>query len=193
MIRFYEPDNVMKFASRSPGFDENFITYVDLPWSFISSGLTVTIFALEPRYGGSKDDRFIVNRHSTHLIYGSVFGASVWGKNNLYAKAFQELIGSTRLYLLDTVKHYFFTGDISQSHALARKTYKDNARIYLPWVKQELELIKPDVVIALGRDVEKLFKLNSIDCEYIRHPANGGLVDTQKMLRSLLTERRKND
>ena len=101
MIRFYEPDNVMKFASTSKGFNKKYITYVDLPKSFISSGPTVTIFGLEPRYGGAQDDRFIMNRHSAHLIYGSVFGASVWDKNNLYAKAFQELIGSTRLYLLD--------------------------------------------------------------------------------------------
>ena len=189
----YEPDNVMKFASRSPGFDENVTTYVDLPCSFNSSGPTVTIFGLEPRYGGSKDDRFIVERHSTHLFYGSVFGASVWNKNNLYYKAFKELIDFTRLYMLDTVKHYFFTGNIKKDHDHARDTYKANSQLYLPWVKQELELIKPDVVVALGREVERFFKNNSIFCEYIRHPANGGLGDTQKKLRSLLTKWRKNN
>ena len=56
-------------------------------------------------------------------------------------------------------------------------SYEDLVQICIQHLKREIEIIKPRIIICLGRDVEKefnrfkhLFEINGVKISYLQHP-----------------------
>jgi len=127
---------------------------VDLPIWFgdVSSKNRIIFLGLEPRdteakYNIEKKDNF---------IFATPFGIEFWNEKNKYFKSFKSVLKPNDLfvYFTDVVKHYEVKSTKNKSDINARALFWEKAVLEenLEFLNQELNLINPTHVIALGGD-----------------------------------------
>ena len=145
------------------------------------------IYGLEPRGTDSKFNVEVVDKH----IFATPFGCDRWNLNssiarkpqNKYFTAFYELICRDDSFILfsDIVKEYHlksnkFTHESKMEHDKnARKYFKEGVKKYEEMLFNEIEMVKPNNVIALGSLAKNTLDLLGVEnVKSVRHPSYGG-------------------
>lgn len=146
---------------------------VDLPITFGSENATyrLAILGLEPRDSNSK---FNINR-SGKFVFGTPFGIEYWTEKNKYFKCFEDLLNRNDcyVYFTDVVKEYEVKLTKGESDKNARKAFwiKASNSENISFLKNELDIIKPTHILALGNDTFKFLKgIFGNKVLLIRHP-----------------------
>jgi hypothetical protein len=146
---------------------------VDLP---VSLGLDTAIFriailGLEPR-----DSHWKYNiERITPYVFAAPFGIDRWTEGNKYYKSFNGLINrdDCYLYFTDVVKEYEVKDSKRSGDIHARKEFWKKASNIdnIKFLREEMELIKPTHIVALGRYSYRFLKANFGNIVYpVTHP-----------------------
>lgn len=125
---------------------------VDLPIWFgdVSSKFRVFFLGLEPR---DSDAKYNIEKKD-NFIFATPFGIEFWNERNKYFKSFKSVLMRNDLfvYFTDVVKNYEVKSTKNKSDINARSLFWKKAVLEenLEFLNQELNLINPTHVIALG-------------------------------------------
>ena len=130
---------------------------VDLPF-YVDKGKsqTIAVFGINPlRNNRDWNGRGAKNVSNSFLL------SSAWAKHAGYCQLpnkqlFSSLEGNFNLYLSDIQKWFFKTPDGKPSHEIAAFS---NLNIHRQIVDKEIEIIKPDFILLLGRQAAELFDI----------------------------------
>lgn len=149
-----------------------------------NSKIKIVVLGLEPR-----DTNSIFNIEKIgNKVFGNPFGVNRWNPKssirykpqNKYFDVFRLLLDRNDVFLLfsDAVKTYEVKENNAESDNYARKIFRKEFENQKNMLLQELDLIKPTHILALGRDTYKKLSSSEINQKYkifhIRHPAQGG-------------------
>jgi hypothetical protein len=131
---------------------------VDLPIWFGDQEkikLKVMILGREPR--DSHDKYNIEVNDDNGYVFGSPFGIEYWSEKNKYFRSFKTLIRNKEIlsYFTDVVKTYEVKDSKSESDFSAKVNFWSHAESdinNLEFLKQEVDLLGPDLIIGLGND-----------------------------------------
>ena len=145
----------------------------------------ILVFGREPR---DSDSLFNVERVGDK-VYGATFGADRWNSKSSikkqpqlkYLNVFDRIISNDNFFILfsDAVKffHMIYPPNDDRNDKHAESNFKQYFLEQVPHIKQEVDIIQPDIVLALGADSYKACSKH-LDLNYnvahIRHPSNGG-------------------
>jgi hypothetical protein len=152
---------------------------VDLPIWFGNPSkvkLKVMILGREPRNSHDKYNIEVRNEHK--FVYGTPFGIEYWTEKNKYYRSFKNLIRNDEIltYFSDVVKTYEVKQTKSESDLQAKvgfwkKAELENANVV--FLKTEVDLLKPDIIIGLGNDSHNFLKkhfASSFNVKKVIHP-----------------------
>lgn len=152
---------------------------VDLPVWFGDPASTnrIVVIGLEPR---DTDKEGILNiERDGRYVFATPFALE--RPRGPYYSAF---FGATQnltsfIYFTDVVKTYDVSGSKRHDDKVARKEFNQKAQIEKEFLLKELDIIKPDKVIALGNESHR-FLTNHLSGKYevlkVRHPSQGGAI-----------------
>ena len=131
---------------------------VDLPIWFgnpKTAKLKLMILGREPR--DSHDKYNIEVKYDSKFVFGSPFGIEHWNEKNKYYRSFKNLIAKQDIltYFTDVVKTYEVKSSKSESDFSAKVNFWSHAETdlnNLEFLKQEVDLLSPDIIIGLGND-----------------------------------------
>ena len=164
---------------------------VDLPVWFGNpeSKIRVVIIGLEPR-DTDKTGKLNIER-SGDFVFGTPFALE--RPKGPYYSAFWDIINNDNalFYFTDVVKEYHVIDHNNKNinDKLARQCFLENAEKGKDFLLAELNIIKPNLIIALGN---KSFNfMNSfLNKDYIiklvRHPSQGGAIKAREQLSEIL-------
>jgi hypothetical protein len=171
---------------------------VDLPvWygDFANSSKKVMVIGLEPR-DTDLSGRLNIERYE-NIVYATPFALEI--ENNKYQKAFTELNlhNDFFVYYTDIVKTYNVTKNKKVDDKSARGNFIALAQQGAEFLLQEINLVKPDIILALGKECEKVLKKlmenESVDIKYVRHPSQGGQNIAQQNIKEIIEMLTKRD
>lgn len=151
---------------------------VDLPIWFgdpLKAKLKVMILGREPRNGHDKFNIEASNEHN--FVFGTPFGIEYWSEKNKYYRSFKNLIKNDEIltYFSDVVKTYEVKQSKTESDLHAKVGFWEKAELEndsLVFLKTEVDLLNPDVIIGLGNDSYNFLKkhFKSFDVQKVIHP-----------------------
>ena len=154
---------------------------IDLPVWFgdIHSKNRILIFGMEPR---DTDKKFNIEKVDNRVF--AVPFALESGKGKYYRSFLELLKKDVFIYFTDIVKDYEVKSKVCKKNndLNARKLFTEKANGYKDFLKKEMSLLNPSIIIALGNETEYFLK-NFLEDEYkkilikITHPAawHGGV------------------
>ena len=169
---------------------------VDLPiWfgDFPTAKVKIVFLGLEPRH---THDKYNIEKVGNY-VYGTPFGVEHWKSENTYYKSFSVAINDQNVfcYFSDVVKEYVVKStDNKKSNDKFNRDWfceraNDNTR--KAFLRHELKIISPDIIIALGNDSYcflKAFLGDKYNIQKVRHPAHGGSEEAKDQLSKLETK-----
>ncbi len=151
---------------------------VDLPIWFGDPSkvkLKVMILGREPRNSHDKFNIEVSNEHN--FVFGTPFGIEYWSEKNKYYRSFKNLIKNDEIltYFSDVVKTYEVKQSKTESDLHAKVSFWKKAEMEkdnLVFLKTEVDLLNPDVIIGLGNDSYNFLKkhFKSFDVQKVIHP-----------------------
>jgi hypothetical protein len=177
------------FEAQRPTVEGNI--RVDLPiwYGDILSRKKFVFVGLEPR--DTNMDGYLNIEHKDNYVFATPFALErPWSP---YQKAFSYLINQhdSFFYFTDAVKEYHVADKVHKkvNDIAARKNFKLYAESSMAFLEQELTLISPTKVFALGTQthlfLQRHFK-NKFDIIAVRHPARGGLNKCRQQIDDIL-------
>lgn len=164
---------------------------VDLPvWfgDFNKCRKKIMLIGLEPR-DTDKSGKLNIER-SGNYVYATPFALEL--REGKYQTAFEKLNQQEDIfvYYTDVVKTYDVTENKKHDDKEARKTFKQKAEKWKSFLEHEINLIKPDKILALGRQSERFLRnlglAEELAIVYIRHPSYGGQIKAKEMVFDVL-------
>ncbi|QNA46472.1 uracil-DNA glycosylase family protein [Lacibacter sediminis] len=164
---------------------------VDLPVWFgnLSSPVRIAVMGLEPR--NSDPDGILNIERVGQYVFATPFALE--RPRGPYYAAFQDLLNSNNLfvYFTDVVKSYLVSGDKKNDDRIARQLFWKRAKEEEAFLVEELALINPTFIIALGNEsfafLSKLLS-NKYQILKIRHPSQGGARIAREQLAKILQQ-----
>jgi len=152
---------------------------VDLPIWFGDPSkvkLKVMILGREPRNSHDKYNLEASNEHK--FVFGTPFGIEYWSEKNKYYRSFKNLIRNDEIltYFSDVVKAYEVKQTKSESDLHAKVGFWKKAELEndnLVFLKAEVDLLQPDIIIGLGNDSYNFLKkhfASSFNVQKVIHP-----------------------
>lgn len=164
---------------------------VDLPVWFGNYSCTfrIAILGLEPR---ATDESGILNiERSGKYVFATPFALE--RPRGPYHAAFQDLLNRNDLfvYFTDVVKTYLVSGDKKNDDRVARQLFWERAKEEETFLHDELVLIDPTLIIALGNEsysfLNKLLG-SKYNLQKVRHPSQGGAKIAREQLATILQQ-----
>jgi hypothetical protein len=117
--------------------------------------LKIMVLGREPR--DSHDKYNIEVNEDNRYVFGSPFGIEYWNEKNKYYRSFKSLIRNKEFltYFTDVVKSYEVKNSKPESDFSAKVNFwshADSDLNNLKFLKQEVDLLRPDIIIGLGND-----------------------------------------
>jgi hypothetical protein len=139
---------------------------VDLPIWFgndSNSSYRIMILGREPRHTDNKFN--IVRDEFNNVVFATPFGVELWTERTKYYKSFKCLFERPNLfiYFTDVVKDYYVLDSKANSDKVAKKGFwhdLSDDQNKLDFLKQEIEFLKPNVIVALGKDCARFLTIH---------------------------------
>ena len=131
---------------------------IDLPIWFGNpkhTKLKIMILGREPR--DSNDKYNVEINPDDKYVFGSPFGIECWTDKNKYYRSFKNVISNPQIltYFTDAVKKYEVKNSKAESDINAKTNFwktAENSVENFEFLKREIEILAPDVLIGLGND-----------------------------------------
>ena len=161
---------------------------VDLPvWFGNSNSIKrIVIIGSEPR-DSDKSGRLNVERNDRY-VFATPFALD--RPKGKYQHAFSEILSKPDIfaYFTDVVKEYEVGINKENDDKKARELFHASALKGKDFLLEELDIIKPSNIIALGNNSHQLLNKilgSNFTIDKIRHPSYGGSIKAKEELRSL--------
>ncbi len=146
---------------------------VDLPIWFgndSDSSYRIMILGREPRHSNDKFN--IVRDELNKVVFATPFGIELWSERNKYYRSFKCLFERKDLfiYFTDVVKYYHVLDSKEASDKVAKKNFwheASNNQDKLNFLKQEIDILKPNVIVALGNDCARFLTMHFAQYYYV--------------------------
>lgn len=162
---------------------------VDLPVWFgdPQAANKIVIIGMEPR-DSDKEGHLNIERVGCN-VFATPFALE--RPKGPYQSAFRDITndGNVFVYFTDVVKTFEVTGDKFNDDIHARQTFAQKADEQKPFLLEELSIISPTKVVALGNQSFSFLKellIDKYDVHKVRHPSYGGATLARQQLKDLI-------